>query len=146
MNLGSSHTTFKILCNKLIIIISPINKHVFYNIYYKHFNCMLTWKWVQVHAFHTMFFTWKLEFFLNLGLLYNFYMFLVYTYNVHTLQSNRIYMYINEYLELKDGGVNGFCSVTFEALDDCVENPLPDGHLLWVIISCPLKQIITLYH
>lgn len=55
-------------------------------------------------------------------------------------------MYINEYLELKDGGVNGFCSVTFEALNDCVENPLPDGHLLWVIISRPLKQIITLYH
>lgn len=53
-------------------------------------------------------------------------------------------VHINEYLELKDRGVNGFRSVTFEALDDCVEHPLPDGHLLWVIISRPLKQIIIL--
>lgn len=56
------------------------------------------------------------------------------------------WVHINEYLELKDGGVNSFCSVTFEALDDCVEHPLPDGHLLWVIISRPLKQIIALLH
>lgn len=51
------------------------------------------------------------------------------------------WVHINEYLELKDGGVDGFCPVTFEALDDCVEHPLPDGHLLWIIISRPLKQL-----
>lgn len=54
--------------------------------------------------------------------------------------------YINEYLEFKDGGVNGFCPVTLEAFDDCVEHTLPDGHLLWIIISRPLKQITTLLH
>jgi len=44
------------------------------------------------------------------------------------------------YLEFKDGRVDGFCSVAFEAADDGAEDSLSDGHLLGVVVPRSLTE------
>lgn len=48
------------------------------------------------------------------------------------------------YLQLKNRCVDGLSSMAFEAASDDVEDFLPDGHLLGIIVPCSLKQRIKM--